>query len=109
MHGRWGGTKIDAKSAEFWYRKAAEQSIDQLSQKRAIAELGHLYFRGTFVPRNFDQAFAWYSKLDLAQLGKCGELIPVLINLKQMYREGLGVSRDIKIAKDLEKYPTACP
>ncbi len=106
--GMWGPTKIDAKAAEHWYRKTAAQNVDQWSRDRAIAELGHLYFRGINVPQDYAQAFRWYSRLEPAQLAGCGELAIVLINLKQMYREGLGISQDIEKANELEKYPTAC-
>jgi len=75
----------------------------------ASAELGHLYFEGRYVPRDYMQAHYWYSLVPLNECVVFGSSLFTAINrLVRMYEEGLGVGADPWKAGTIQKSIAFC-
>jgi TPR repeat protein len=108
LHVIWKDTPIDALAGVEWYRRAAEQQRDREAARAAAAELGHLYYEGTRIERDYAQAHRWYVRADAAQVRPCSYLSRVRLNLIRMYSEGLGVPMDPQKAAELRKFHQPC-
>lgn len=105
----FGDIPVGADAAIKWLREIVKQpQVDALTRNRALAQLGHLYFDGKYVRQDYKEAFRWYKQVDEGAMKPCSEISIVRFNLIQMYREGLGVSRDHDKANELSKIPTYC-
>ena len=108
MHSIWRNTDVDVSAAIAYYRFAAEQRDDPQVVVAASTELGDLYYSGLHVPRDYAEAYRWYSRLNVAQARPCGPLWLVRARLIRMYDEGLGTPRDADKAQQLRRFHRAC-
>ena len=109
---RYGNVQLSAGPDDFEWQQALRVGIYELGvvaavmdlnslrceaadagNPTAMANLGNLYLMGRGVPRDYEQALAWYRKA--AELGSpAGER-----GLGYMYLEGLGVPQDVAEAR----------
>ena len=92
MYEQGEGVAQDRKIAAKWYRKAAEQGVND-----AQFRLATMYENGEGVPKDLEYAYSWYSVA--AHLGsiKAG---PALERTKALMREDEWVQAD-KLSRDL--------
>lgn len=90
MHYKYGlGVKKSDTKALFWFKKAAEQG-----SHGAQSNLGDLYEKGGIgVKQDYQKSLYWNRK-SAEQGGKTG-----LFNMGYMYENGLGVEKNLDIAK----------
>ena len=87
MYANGKGVLQDSKTAEKWYKLAAEQGYAD-----AQNNLGHMYRNGTGVLQDYKTALKWYRLA--AEQGHAS----AQYNLGLMYENGDGVSQDYKTA-----------
>jgi len=87
MYANGKGVLQDSKTAEKWYKLAAEQGYAD-----AQNNLGHMYRNGTGVLQDYKTALKWY------RLAAEQGFAFAQYNLGQMYRKGQGVPQDYKTA-----------
>lgn len=104
----WGTRESNPSQAVHWYERAVQHREDQDTFEPALLELGGLYFLGRHVSQDYHTAFRWYSLVDVTNAHACSPLSSVRAALIKMYREGLGVERDIAKAEALQKRHTPC-
>jgi len=109
-HSNFGSYSADVASAVEWYKRAAAQSMDRRVRNNALAQLGHLYYLGKLMPQDYKEAFRWYSQVDPQEIWQpcANPLVVVRSALRNMYRDGLGVPKDVEKAKELSKVSFAC-
>lgn len=91
LHEKGLGVAKDAGRAAEWYRRAAEQGL-----ARAQVNLGQLYEEGGMgLARDYAQALHWYQMASAREYGR-GEN-----QLGLMYERGLGVEKNLDLARSL--------
>jgi TPR repeat protein len=110
LRSAFGPYAPDANQAIKWYTRAAAQSEDEWVRDDAHARLGHIYFLGKIVPRNYEEALRWYKQIALEKTQNpcANRLVNVRFNMMIMYRDGLGVEMDPVKAKELSKVSFGC-
>jgi TPR repeat protein len=86
------GTKIDLVRAEEWYRRASENGM-----VLGTYELARIYLDA----KRYEQA------KEAFDIGASKKYLPSINMLGTMYRDGLGVDRDLKRARDCFERATA--
>jgi TPR repeat protein len=83
----------EAKAAQLWYRKAAEQGFTL-----AQVNLGDLYLRGQGVDQDYEAAVRWFRRAAASAETQTGQLdrgtLLALVNLATLYRYGWGVEKN---------------
>jgi TPR repeat protein len=92
MYERGEGVEKDRKTSAKWYRKAAEQGVND-----AQFRLATMYESGDGVPKDMEYAYGWYSVA--AHLGS-NKAIPALQQAKSQLREEELVEAD-KLSREL--------
>ena len=94
MYERGQGVAQDAKVAAQWYRKAAEQGVND-----AQFRLAAMYESGVGLPQDREYAYGWYSVADHLGSSKAG---PAMARTKAQMRDDEWVQAD-KLARELIK------
>ena len=82
------GLPKNFKEAVRWYKKAVDESGDELS----MIALGNLYEKGTGAPKNFNAARVLYEKCAMKGNPHCQ------IELARVFREGNGVNKNLIVS-----------
>jgi FOG: TPR repeat, SEL1 subfamily len=95
MYANGRGVDQDFTKAAIWYRKTADQGLDD-----AQYGLAHSYNYGNGLKQDFRLAINWYQK------AADQDHAPAQYSLAQLYANGIGVERDHEKAKKRKNYLT---